>query len=90
VNNRDLRTFQVDPQRTERLLAGYRDEQVCIAESGIHTPADVERMLAAGVDGFLIGEALMTAPDPAAHLNLLRGAGAGRAPGNSETRSPAP
>jgi len=90
VNNRDLRTFQVDPHRTERLLAGYRDDQVCIAESGIHSPADVERMLAAGVDGFLIGEALMTAPDPTAHLNLLRGASVGSATENSETRSLSP
>lgn len=74
VNNRDLKTFTVDPARTERLLPLYRDEQVCVAESGIHTPADVRRLLRAGVDGFLIGEALMTAPDPAGHLRELCGA----------------
>ncbi|MDH5751100.1 MAG: indole-3-glycerol phosphate synthase TrpC [Deltaproteobacteria bacterium] len=74
VNNRDLKTFTIDPARTERLLPLYSDEQVAIAESGIHTPADVDRLLAAGVDGFLIGEALMKAADPAAHLALLRGA----------------
>ena len=73
VNNRDLKTFTVDPGRTERLLPSYRDDQVCIAESGIHAPGDVDRLLRAGVDGFLIGEALMTAPDPAAHLRALRG-----------------
>ncbi len=72
VNNRDLTTFQVDPRRTEALVPRFREEQVCIAESGIHTPQDVARLLRAGVDGFLIGEALMTASDPAAHLRLLR------------------
>ena len=73
VNNRDLKTFTVDPARTERLLKAYTDDQVCIAESGIHTPEDINRLLAAGVDGFLIGEALMTHPDPTGHLRLLRG-----------------
>jgi indole-3-glycerol phosphate synthase len=76
VNNRDLRTFTVDPARTERLLPLYRVEQVAVCESGIHTPADVARMLRVGVDGFLIGEALMTAPDAAAHLTRLRVDGA--------------
>ncbi len=76
VNNRDLRTFTVDPARTERLIPLYRDEQVAVCESGIHTPEDVARMLRAGVDGFLIGEALMTASDPAAHLTRLRAEGA--------------
>ena len=79
VNNRDLRTFQVDPVRTERLLPLYRDDQVAVCESGIHTPADVARMLRAGVDAFLIGEALMTAPDPAGHLLHLREQGAAQA-----------
>jgi indole-3-glycerol phosphate synthase len=73
VNNRDLATFQVDPARTEALLPRFREEQVCVAESGIHTPQDVAHLLRAGVDAFLIGEALMTAPDPAAHLRALRG-----------------
>ena len=72
VNNRDLKTFTVDPARTERLLPLYGDHQVCIAESGIQTPEDVAGLLRAGVDGFLIGEALMTAEDPAAHLRALR------------------
>jgi len=71
VNNRDLRTFTLDPARTERLLPLYRDEQVAICESGINTPAEVARMIRAGIDGFLIGEALMTASDPAARLERL-------------------
>jgi indole-3-glycerol phosphate synthase len=72
VNNRDLRTFTIDAGRTERLIPLYRDDQVAVCESGIHTPQDIARMLRVGVDGFLIGEALMTASDPAAHLTLLR------------------
>jgi indole-3-glycerol phosphate synthase len=42
-----------------------------VAESGIRTPTDVERLLAAGYDAFLVGEALMRQPDPAAMLALL-------------------
>jgi len=78
VNNRDLRSFTVDLARTERLMPLYRDDQVAVCESGIHTPDDVARMLRAGVDGFLVGEALMTASDPAAHVALLRSEGAAR------------
>jgi len=79
VNNRDLRTFTVDLSRTERLIPLYRADQVAVCESGIHAPADVARMLRAGVDAFLIGEALMTAADPAAHLAQLREQGAAEA-----------
>ena len=73
VNNRDLRTFTIDMERTLRLIPLCRDEHVLIAESGIQERAMVERMLAAGVDGFLIGEALMTAARPAETLLALRG-----------------
>ncbi len=73
VNNRDLRTFTVDPERTLRLLPHCGDDQVMIAESGIRDRDIVVRMLAAGVDGFLIGEALMTASDPLHALLSLRG-----------------
>jgi len=83
VNNRDLRNFAVDPARTERLIPLYRDDQVAVCESGIHTPDDVVRMLRAGVDGFLIGEALMTASDPAAHLQALCAEGAARMQGET-------
>lgn len=73
VNNRDLSTFETDLAHTLALLPRFGDDQIVITESGIHTHADVERMLRGGVDGFLIGEALMVAPDPAAHLRALRG-----------------
>lgn len=77
VNNRDLSTFETDPAHTLELLPQFSDDQIVITESGIHTRADVERMLEGGVDGFLIGEALMVAPDAAAHLRELRGEGSG-------------
>jgi indole-3-glycerol phosphate synthase len=73
VNNRDLRTFTIDMDRTLRLIPLCREEHVLVAESGIHDRADVERMVAAGVDAFLIGEALMTTPRPAETLFALRG-----------------
>ena len=73
VNNRDLRTFTVDLDRTLRLVPLCRDEHVLIAESGIHGRAEVERLMMGGVDGFLIGEALMTAAHPAEMLTALRG-----------------
>jgi indole-3-glycerol phosphate synthase len=73
VNNRDLRTFTVDLERTLRLVPLCRDEQVLIAESGIHGREEVQRLMAGGVDGFLVGEALMTAAHPAETLTALRG-----------------
>ena len=73
VNNRDLRTFETNPEHTLSLLPAIGEAPVAVTESGIHTRADVERMLAAGVDAFLIGEALMVAADPTAHLRVLRG-----------------
>jgi indole-3-glycerol phosphate synthase len=76
INNRNLRDFSVDLAVSERLRplapAGCR----VVAESGVHTPADVARLAALGVDGVLVGEALVTAPDPAARLRELREAGA--------------
>lgn len=79
VNNRDLRDFSVDTQRTRALLPRYREEQICVAESGLHIPEDLLGLHEAGVDAYLIGESLMRAEDPAAHLRALSqpfGAGA--------------
>jgi indole-3-glycerol phosphate synthase len=77
VNNRDLRTFQVDIEASmstvERLPAGA----LKVAESGISSHAEVARLAGAGFDGFLIGESLLLADDPAAKLRSLIG-GAGR------------
>jgi len=71
VNSRDLRTFQVDIQRAEAMAQRLPAEAVRVAESGIHTAADVMRMQAAGFNAFLIGESLMRAPDPGTALEAL-------------------
>jgi indole-3-glycerol phosphate synthase len=57
----------------EQVVQAMPANVVRVAESGIRTPADIERLLRAGYDAFLIGEALMRQPDPAAMLALLMG-----------------
>ena len=58
VNNRDLHTFVTDIAMTERLLAGYNGDALIVTESGIDSPADIQRLDAAGARAFLIGESL--------------------------------
>jgi len=72
INNRDLRSFEVDLAVTERLAGRVREGVVLVAESGIHTPADVTRLAAAGAHAFLVGESLMREADLAAALRRLR------------------
>jgi indole-3-glycerol phosphate synthase/phosphoribosylanthranilate isomerase len=62
INNRDLKTLKIDLAVTERLAPMIPSDTVAISESGISTRADVHR-LAPLVDGFLVGSALMAAPD---------------------------
>ena len=64
VNNRDLRTFQVSLTTSERLIAEAPGDQVMISESGLQSPGALLRLRKLGFRGFLIGEALMRAPDP--------------------------
>jgi indole-3-glycerol phosphate synthase len=71
INNRDLRTFQVDRDLAARLRARVPADRLIVAESGIRDAADVARLRAAGVDAMLVGETLMRAPDPAAALRAL-------------------
>lgn len=60
INNRDLKTFTVDIGNTEQLLAKYGTDDIhFIAESGIHTAEDAQRMQLAGASGMLVGESLM-------------------------------
>lgn len=73
VNCRDLKTLEVHPARHEELVGSMPESILRVAESGIRTAADVERLLAAGFDAFLVGEALMRQPDPSATLALLLG-----------------
>jgi len=71
VNNRDLRTFQTRLETTEQLAPLVPKGNLLVAESGIHRPADVQRMRAAGAHAVLVGEAFMAAPDPGAALREL-------------------
>jgi indole-3-glycerol phosphate synthase len=72
INARDLRTFEVDLAHTERMLPKVPPGIVRVAESGIHRPEDALRMLRAGADAALVGEALMKSSDPAATLQSWR------------------
>lgn len=71
VNNRDLHHFITDLATSERLRPLIPKEKIMVTESGIQCPADVERLRRAGVDAFLVGEALMRADDPGAALREL-------------------
>lgn len=74
VNNRNLKTFAADLGVAEGLASTVQgDGIVAVAESGIHTPNDAERMRNAGYDAILVGEALVVADDPAASLSRLVG-----------------
>ncbi len=73
INNRNLKTLEVDPDTVLRLLPDVPAGTTVVAESGISNPADVRRLEEAGVDAILVGEALMGAPDPAAAVRLLLG-----------------
>jgi len=73
VNRRDLRTFEVDLSLAERLAGRVPEGVVTVAESGVRGPADVAGLAASGYDAVLVGETLVTAPDPGAALRALRG-----------------
>ncbi len=75
VNNRDLRTFEVDFGRSIDLRPMVGPERVFVSESGVETRGDVARLEAAGVDAVLIGETLMRSADKRAMLDDLRGVG---------------
>lgn len=75
VNNRNLKTFEVDLGTTERLAAAIGDPNVVlVAESGIGSAADIRRLERAGAAGFLVGESLMREEHPGKALEALRGA----------------
>lgn len=74
VNSRNLRTLAVDPRVLEDLGPLIPFGIIGVAESGIKTTADIERLTAAGYSAFLVGERLIAEPDPGAALRTLRGA----------------
>jgi indole-3-glycerol phosphate synthase len=71
VNNRDLRDFHVDLATSERLGALMPANAIRVAESGIRTRADVDRLRAAGFNAFLVGESLLRQNDRAAAVRAL-------------------
>ncbi|HEY9540192.1 MAG TPA: indole-3-glycerol phosphate synthase TrpC [Luteimonas sp.] len=71
INNRNLRTFEVSLDTTLALKEAVPGDRRLVTESGILAPGDVQRMRAAGVDAFLVGEAFMREPDPGAALRRL-------------------
>ena len=73
INNRNLRTFEVSHDTTLGLLPRIPAERLVVTESGIMGPADVQRMRAANVHAFLVGEAFMRAPEPGVELQRLFG-----------------
>ncbi|MGA7616460.1 MAG: indole-3-glycerol phosphate synthase TrpC [Thermoanaerobaculia bacterium] len=77
VNNRDLRDFSVDLETSERLVRGIPEDVVRVSESGIRTRADVDRLLNAGFDAFLVGESLLRNDDRVAAVRGLVNRGAG-------------
>ena len=73
VNSRNLKTLVVSPLAQLELVRWLPTSVLRIAESGIRSFEAIEQLLAVGYDGFLVGEALMRQPDPAAALALLMG-----------------
>ncbi len=83
VNNRNLKTLDVDLANGERMAALLPEDRFFVAESGIHTPSDIARLRAAGAQAFLIGESLMRQADVAAATAALRGQAASREPASA-------
>ncbi len=74
INNRDLRTFEIDLGVTEHLLPSIPPPALVISESGVHSAADIARLYACGARGFLVGESLMRSDDKTAFMASLKGA----------------
>jgi indole-3-glycerol phosphate synthase len=85
VNNRDLRTFRVSLNTSERLIAEAPRDKIMISESGLHSTDSLLHLHKLGFRGFLIGEALMSAPDPEAALRDLVAAAEDRQPAGLPT-----
>ena len=75
INNRDLRTLDVDPERAVRLRDAIPGDRLAVAESGVRDAATVGRWRATGFDAALVGEALMRAAEPAAAARAFVAAG---------------
>ena len=88
INNRDLRSLEVDPERCVRLRSQVPDDCLAIAESGVREADLLRTWRAVGFDAALVGETLVRAPDPAAAARAFVGAGAPPADIAAEARAP--
>lgn len=75
INNRDLYTFEVKLETTERLAKMIPDDKIIVSESGIRTYNDIARLRSFGARAFLIGETIVRSPDIIATIRGLRGVG---------------
>jgi indole-3-glycerol phosphate synthase len=73
INNRNLKTLQIDLATTEELAQRVPDDRLLVAESGLYAHADLERLAMAGARCFLVGESLMRQPDVRAATRALLG-----------------
>jgi len=71
INNRDLHRFITDLDTSLKLVPMVPSDRLVVAESGIHTPEDIQRLRQGGIGAFLIGESLMRQPEPGAALSRL-------------------
>lgn len=73
INNRDLKTFEVDIRNTERLISKIPSDKIIVSESGIFNRKDVEYLESLGVDAVLVGEAIMSSDDVGGKVKELLG-----------------
>jgi len=78
VNNRDLKTFEIDMTLSERLKKIVPSDKLFVSESGITSPEDIERLRKSGVNAVLIGETIMRSSDKKFEILRLRGDGYGK------------
>ena len=73
INNRNLATFEVDLETTERLSEEVPDDVILVAESGLKTTVDTQRVYDCGCNAILVGESLMRTGDIAGQVRELLG-----------------